>query len=345
MAVLGARQVGKTTLAGEIAGSWPGPATIFDLEVATDREALSRTPARLLGQSEGLVVIDEVQRLPQLFEVLRPVCDDPGRRAVFLLLGSLHQVPGCAALRGRDGPFAGGDRPACTRAPVDARRLSPSLPGPFGGRLDALDAVILADVPCAGHRGAGIAPFAGCTRPLLENAGPLSRPDLERLGTGAFHGRGRPNREPLPRPPRGRVHDPRVVSLVREPRQATGESPKVYLRDSGLLHFLLGLEESDKLPVHPAYAASWEGFRPRADPDRAWRARRVLLRHAARGRAGPPAAAPRATVGVSSSSAPRLPARRSRCMSSWTISNSHISGWSIPATASFRSPTTSRHCL
>ena len=88
VALLGARQVGKTTLARQIAASWPGPATIFDLEAATDREALSRTPARLLGRGERLVVIDEVQRLPQLFEALRPVCDDPDRRAVFLLLGS-----------------------------------------------------------------------------------------------------------------------------------------------------------------------------------------------------------------------------------------------------------------
>ncbi len=49
VALLGAGQVGKTTLARRIAASWPGPATIFDLEVATDRDALSRTPARLLG--------------------------------------------------------------------------------------------------------------------------------------------------------------------------------------------------------------------------------------------------------------------------------------------------------
>ena len=88
VALLGARQVGKTTLAEQVMSSWPGTATLFDLEVAASREALSRTPERVLRECEGLVVIDEVQRLPALFEVLRPLCDDRNRKAVFLLLRS-----------------------------------------------------------------------------------------------------------------------------------------------------------------------------------------------------------------------------------------------------------------
>ena len=56
-----------------------GRSTVFDLEIATIREALSQTPETLLRNSEGLVVIDEVQRLPALFQVLRPVCDDPNQ--------------------------------------------------------------------------------------------------------------------------------------------------------------------------------------------------------------------------------------------------------------------------
>ena len=72
VALLGARQVGKTTLARQVAAAWPGQSTVFDLEVPAVREALSQTPETLLRNSEGLVVIDEVQRLPALFEVLRP---------------------------------------------------------------------------------------------------------------------------------------------------------------------------------------------------------------------------------------------------------------------------------
>ena len=88
VAVLGARQVGKTTLASQAASAWPGPSTVYDLEVAADHQALGRAPEYLLRDSEGLVVIDEVQRLPELFTVLRPISDAPSRNAVFLLLGS-----------------------------------------------------------------------------------------------------------------------------------------------------------------------------------------------------------------------------------------------------------------
>ena len=62
VALLGARQVGKTTLAKQMAGAWQGPFRIFDLEVASVREALSAAPERLLRECEGLVVLDEVQR-------------------------------------------------------------------------------------------------------------------------------------------------------------------------------------------------------------------------------------------------------------------------------------------
>ena len=85
VALLGARQVGKTTLAGQIASAWPGASALYDLEVAAVREALSATPDRLLRNTDGLVVIDEVQRMPALFELLRPICDDPNRQAVELV--------------------------------------------------------------------------------------------------------------------------------------------------------------------------------------------------------------------------------------------------------------------
>ena len=80
--LLGARQVGKTTLARRVAEG-RGDVTFFDLERATGREALSRTPELAQADCAGLVVIDEVQRLPALFEVLRPCCDDPDRRATY----------------------------------------------------------------------------------------------------------------------------------------------------------------------------------------------------------------------------------------------------------------------
>ena len=85
-ALLGARQTGKTTLA-RIVSEKRHDVHHFDLERAGARKALS-TPELTLESLQGLVVIDEIQRLPQLFEVLRPLSDRPGNPARFLILGS-----------------------------------------------------------------------------------------------------------------------------------------------------------------------------------------------------------------------------------------------------------------
>ena len=85
--LFGARQVGKTTLARMVTEGI-ADTVFFDLERETGRSALMQTPELTLSDARGLVVIDEVQRMPSLFEVLRPICDDPQRKATFLLLGS-----------------------------------------------------------------------------------------------------------------------------------------------------------------------------------------------------------------------------------------------------------------
>ena len=85
--LLGARQVGKTTLAHDLAARLPGEATFFDLEDPADRARLSE-PMLALKELQGLVVIDEVQRHPDLFPVLRVLADRPGTPSQFLVLGS-----------------------------------------------------------------------------------------------------------------------------------------------------------------------------------------------------------------------------------------------------------------
>ncbi len=106
VALLGARQVGKTTLAHQVMKVREGPSTLYDLETAAAREALSTAPKTLLRESRGLIVIDEVQRLPELFATLRPLCDDPKRQAQFLLLGSasLDLISGRVRIAGRAHP-------------------------------------------------------------------------------------------------------------------------------------------------------------------------------------------------------------------------------------------------
>ena len=269
VALLGARQVGKTTLARQIAASWPGPATIFDLEVATDREALSRTPARLLGRHEGLVVIDEVQRLPQLFEALRPLCDDPDRRAVFLLLGSASWD----LVKGVSESLAG------RILFVDANGFS--LEEVTAQSLDRLWIR-------GGFPRAYLAPSADAWSRWMES---FSRTFLERdiAGVGSsvspaalgrfwrmlahVHGQ----TWNASRLARSMDADARTVNRYRDLLEGAFmirvlrpwfanlgkrlvKSPRVYLRDSGILHFLLGLEDSHELAVHPSYGASWEGF-------------------------------------------------------------------------------------
>lgn len=92
MVLLGPRQVGKTTLARQIAASWPQGAVYLDLEQPSDRRRLDDAEAYLRAQAPRLVVIDEIHRAPELFAVLRGLIDE--RRAVgqrfghFLLLGS-----------------------------------------------------------------------------------------------------------------------------------------------------------------------------------------------------------------------------------------------------------------
>jgi predicted AAA+ superfamily ATPase len=85
--IIGARQVGKTTLAREFASEWRGRLSFFDLESIEDQSRFA-DPMLALKSLRGLVVIDEIQRLPNLFTVLRVLADRPALPARFLVLGS-----------------------------------------------------------------------------------------------------------------------------------------------------------------------------------------------------------------------------------------------------------------
>jgi uncharacterized protein len=102
-ALLGPRQCGKTTLARSIAEQ--EPSTIFDLENPVDVQRLS-SPMQALKDLTGLVIIDEVQRKPELFELLRVLVDRTDKKTQFMLLGSAspHLVKGVSeSLAGRIG--------------------------------------------------------------------------------------------------------------------------------------------------------------------------------------------------------------------------------------------------
>ena len=269
MALLGARQVGKTTLAEQVVSGWPGPFTVFDLEVATTREALSVTPEKLLRESEGLIVLDEVQRMPELFEILRPICDSRNRKAVFLLLGSASWD----LIKGVSETLAG------RILFVDVGGFSLAEVGPQNQ-----DRLWMR----GGFPRAWLAPSAAAwtrwmqsfTRTFLERdiPGLGSKVSPEALGRfwrmlAHYHGQTWNAAEV------GRSMDVSVTAVNHYRDLLAGsfmlrvlppwferlgkriiKSPRVYLRDSGVLHFLLGLEEMKELQVHPRYGASWEGF-------------------------------------------------------------------------------------
>ena len=95
VALVGARQTGKTTIAHALASQWEGETTSFDLEDPRDGARLDEAMLALSGL-RGLVMLDEVQHRPELFKVLRVLADRSGRPASFLVLGSaspglLHQ--------------------------------------------------------------------------------------------------------------------------------------------------------------------------------------------------------------------------------------------------------------
>ena len=269
VALLGARQVGKTTLAEQVMSSWPGTTTLFDLEVAAAREALSETPERVLRQCEGLVVIDEVQRLPALFEVLRPLCDDRDRKSVFLLLGSASWdlIKGVSeTLAGRILFIDIGGFSLSEVGPENQDRLwmRGGFPRAWLARSD----------------GAWTRWMQSFSRTFLERdvAGLGSRVSSDALGRfwrmmAHYHGQTW-NASEL-----GRSMDVSVTAVNHYRDLLAGafmlrvlppwfenlgkrivKSPKVYLRDSGILHFLLGMEHPRELPLHPRYGASWEGF-------------------------------------------------------------------------------------
>ncbi len=269
VALLGARQVGKTTLAEQIVSTWPGPSTLFDLELAGARAALSRTPERLLRISEGLVVIDEVQRLPGLFEVLRPICDARDRKAVFLLLGSASWdlIEGVSeTLAGRVLFVDVGGFSLAETGPESQDRLwmrggfpraylAPST-GAWCRWMESFRRTFLErDIPGLGSRvsPAALGRFWGMLAHChgqIWNAAELGRSmDVSAASVRNY-------RDLLAGSFMVRVLPPWFENLGKR----LVKSPKVFLRDSGILHSLLGLEEATELAMHPRYGASWEGF-------------------------------------------------------------------------------------
>jgi predicted AAA+ superfamily ATPase len=271
VALLGPRQVGKTTLAEEIAGIYPS--IYLDLESPKDREKLSDPALYLAGHEDKLVILDEVQRVPELFLTLRGLIDQGRRRGRkagrFLLLGSASMD-----LLRQSGESLAGRIAYVGLDPFDMLELKSDQINRLWTRGGFPESFL------AANEQQSMLWRENFIRTYLERDIPLFGPrvpaeTLHRFWIMLAHSQGGLlNAAQLAR---GLAVDGKTVAryldllvdllLVRRlmPWPAnTGKrqvkSPRVYVRDSGIVHALLGIENHEALLGHPVVGASWEGF-------------------------------------------------------------------------------------
>jgi predicted AAA+ superfamily ATPase len=268
VAILGARQVGKTTLAWTHARSQRQAVTFFDLERPQDLARLA-DPELALGGLGGLVVLDEIQRRPQLFPMLRTLVDRPRPRARFLVLGSASPDLLRQSSETLAGRIAYHTLPPLTLDEVGPEALERLwLRGGFPRSFTARSLRESVD-----WRRDFIRTFLERDLPQLGLTIPAAT--LRRFWTMLAHYHGQVwNASEFARAFGVGDHTVRryldilastFVVRILQPwtenlRKRQVKSPKVYLSDSGLLHSLLGLETMRDLTGHPKVGASWEGL-------------------------------------------------------------------------------------
>jgi uncharacterized protein len=268
VAVLGPRQVGKTTLARTVAAGTRGPTTFFDLEDPRDVARL-RDPMLALGELRGLIILDEIQRQPELLPVLRVLADRSPLPCRFLILGSASPTlmkHGAESLAGRIAfhelrPFSlrevGDDQfeRLWRRGGFPRAFLARSEQASVDWRRDFIRTFLERDIPSLGITmpPATMRRFWQMLAHVHGNI--LNTSELAR-SFGVADTTIRRYVELLEGTFMLRTLRPYFANIAK--RQV--KSPKVYLTDSGLLHTLLDIDSAKTLNVHPSIGASWEGF-------------------------------------------------------------------------------------
>jgi len=266
-ALLGPRQCGKTTLAREF-GASKKQAHFFDLETAAGRARLAN-PEMTLSSLQGLVVVDEIQRQPDLFTVLRPLADRQASRTRFLVLGSASPelVRGVSeSLAGRVGfvDLAGFDleevssshwRKLWLRGGFPRSYLARGESVSLAWRNDFIRTVLERDLPQLGIRIASETLHRFWTMLAHYHGQIWSGAELARSLAVSEH-TVRHYLDILTGTYLLRQLSPWFENIAKRQYR----SPKVYVRDSGLLHALLSIGQQTELESHPKYGASWEGF-------------------------------------------------------------------------------------
>ena len=269
--LLGPRQVGKTTLAQTVAARHAG-ALVLDLERDSDRAALAQPELFLPAHRGRLLVLDEVQRVPHLFAALRPEIDADRRAGRFLLLGSasgelLRQTS--ESLAGRVShveltPLLATEiahdlvalQSLWLRGGYPLSHLADDDATSFQWRQDFLQSFLQRDLPGMGVRVPAEALRRFWTM-LAHLQGQLFNASQLALALGgASHSTATRYLDTLVDTMMVRRLQPHLPNVGKR----LVKSAKTYVRDSGLLHALLGLGELHQLQGHPVAGMSWEGF-------------------------------------------------------------------------------------
>lgn len=274
--VLGPRQVGKTTLAETIASSMTPEPVYLDLESPSDLVKLKEPEDYFELHRGNLIILDEIQRVPELFAVLRGVIDRRRRQGhktgQFLILGSASLDLLKQASESLAGRIAYKELPGITASEIDESEVRASdklwLRGGFPSsylakndaaslrwRLNFITTYLERDVPQLGPRIPAVTLRRLWTM-LAHSQG--SQLNIAQLGASLDV------TAPTAKRYLELLED---LLLIRTLRPWSGnlgkrlvKSPKVYIRDSGITHALLNIPTLDDLLGHPVIGASWEGF-------------------------------------------------------------------------------------
>ena len=274
--LLGPRQVGKTTLARAIADELADRAVYLDLELPSDRAKLSDPEIYLSAHENRLVILDEIHRTPDIFQVLRGIIDQRRSKGIragqFLLLGSASidfLKQSAESLAGRIAylelsPFTARETVPLTSQILDRLWVRGGFPdsylasddsASFQWRLAFVQTYLERDIPALGPR----VPAETLHRfwqMLANSQGQLLNAARLAGGLGV-------SGQTI-----ARYLDILIdLLLARRLRpwmsnssKRLVRSPKVYLRDSGIVHALLGIQSRESLLGHPIIGLSWEGF-------------------------------------------------------------------------------------
>ena len=269
VAILGPRQIGKTTLARQVTEAHQGPAHHLDLEHPADLNRLLDDPLLVLEGLRGVVVIDEVQRRPDLFPVLRVLADRRPRPARFLVLGSaspdlIRQSSESLAGRIHYHSLGGLSLDEIGTGSLDRRWLRGGFPEAWLARSHAAAFLWLEnlvrtflerDLPALGVRVPGPTLRRFWTM-LAHWHGQIWNSSEFARSFGVSDGAVRRYLDLLTGALVVRQLQPWHANIAKRQVRA----PKIYLRDTGVLHALLGLTDMRSLNAHPKSGASWEGF-------------------------------------------------------------------------------------